>query len=135
KARRAGRERENPIELGPSDERRRGDLVEVLDVRTTGAETREDVVDDSAAERIETDVDGVRRGDQLAVAHDVPHRELARAGPTHETRNLLARGADHPHLACKETRDPLRLGTAELPAAARRERHDAARAAALGELD
>lgn len=76
---RAGREREDPIELPPSDERRRGDLIEVLDVSTTGAETRQDIVDDSATERIETQVDSVRRGDQLAVAHDVPHRELARA--------------------------------------------------------
>ena len=69
------------------------------------------------------------------MAHDVPHRELTRAGPPHEARNLLARDAHHPHLPCEETRNPLRLWTTQLPAASRRDRDDAARPTPLGELE
>jgi len=36
------------------------------------------------------------------LAHDVPHRELTRAGPAHQARNLLARGAHDPHLTREE---------------------------------
>src|ERR1039458_2850659 len=111
KARRAGRQRKDPVAFGPGDERWRDDLVQVLDVRTTGAETGEDVIGDSAGKRIETQVDGVRWRGQLAGSHDVAQRELARAGAVHEALELPARDAHHAHLAREKTRDPLRLGT------------------------
>src|SRR5581483_4222868 len=63
------------------------------------------------------------------------HREPAGAGPAHETRDLPARGANHPHLTGEEPRDSLRSGTARLPAAPGREADNAACAAALCHLE
>ena len=69
------------------------------------------------------------------MTHRVPQGELAHAGTAHDPLHARQQRACEADLTREEAREPLCLAVARAPAAGRRQRHDAARASALGEFE
>src|SRR4051812_3756095 len=127
---------QDPVAVAPGDERRAGDAVEVGHQARARADGPEDVVDDRAADRGLHELDRLLGGHLVAARHDVAQEQLAQAGPAHQARHLAHGPLGELLVAREPLDDALALSAVVVrPAAARRDRHDAARAPALGHLE
>ena len=127
---------QHAIELRRGEQDRTGDAVEVRDRQcAVGAQRGDHLLCDGAAQRRDREIDGFRRRDALAVAHDVAERHVPDPGTGHDFPDARCECARDADLAREEAGQPPGLAVTVGPAARRREGDDRARPPALGQFE
>ena len=127
---------QDAIELGRGEQHGTGDAVKVVQRQPfVGARRLDRLACNGATYRGKRKIDGVRRGDKLAVAHHVAHRETSASGPFHDGIDVSRAEPRDTLLAREEARKSPRLAIAFDPAAGRRKCDNRPRSTTLCELE